>query len=90
MEGRWSVENKRQQLGGCGTHLQSQRSEGRGRRISEFKANLVYRAISSTAQAKQRNPPASSNSQKSEREGLEKREEEENRKGEKTWVESLS
>jgi hypothetical protein len=29
---------------------------GRGRRISEFKANLVYRVSSRTARAKQRNP----------------------------------
>jgi hypothetical protein len=30
--------------------------EGRGRRISEFKASLVYRVSSRTARATQRNP----------------------------------
>jgi hypothetical protein len=31
-------------------------AEGRGRRISEFEANLVYRVSSRTARATQRNP----------------------------------
>jgi hypothetical protein len=30
--------------------------EGRGRRISEFKASLVYKVSSRTARARQRNP----------------------------------
>jgi hypothetical protein len=39
-----------------GAHLQSQHSGGRGRRISEFEASLVYRGSSRTARATQRNP----------------------------------
>jgi hypothetical protein len=35
---------------------QSQHSGGRGRRISEFEASLVYRVSSRTARATQRNP----------------------------------
>jgi hypothetical protein len=42
---------------GCGgARLQSQHSGGRGRRISEFKASLVYKVRSRTASATQRNP----------------------------------
>ena len=37
--------------GGRGTHLLSQHSGGRGRQISEFKANLLYKPNSSTARA---------------------------------------
>jgi hypothetical protein len=36
--------------------LYSQYMGGRGRRISEFKASLVYRRSSRTARATQRNP----------------------------------
>jgi hypothetical protein len=35
---------------------------GRGRRISEFEANLVYRVSSSTPRATQRNPASKNNS----------------------------
>jgi hypothetical protein len=34
---------------------------GRGRRISEFKANLVYRVSSRTARATKRNPVSKKN-----------------------------
>jgi hypothetical protein len=36
---------------------------GRGRRISEFKASLVYRVSSRTARATQRNPVSKTNKQ---------------------------
>jgi hypothetical protein len=36
--------------------LSSQHSGGRGRRISEFEASLVYKVSSRTARATQRNP----------------------------------
>ena len=39
-----------------GTRLYSQHSGGRGRRISEFEASLVYKVNSKTARATQRNP----------------------------------
>jgi hypothetical protein len=39
-----------------GTRLQSQHSGGRGRRISEFEASLVYRVSSRTSRGIQRNP----------------------------------
>jgi hypothetical protein len=39
-----------------GALLSSQHSGGRGRRISEFEASLVYRVSSRTARATQRNP----------------------------------
>jgi hypothetical protein len=39
-----------------GARLWSQYSGGRGRRISEFKASLVYKVSSRTARAIQRNP----------------------------------
>jgi hypothetical protein len=39
-----------------GTGLYSQLSGGRGRRISEFQASLVYKVSSRTARAIQRNP----------------------------------
>jgi hypothetical protein len=39
-----------------GPRLYSQHSGGRGRRISEFEANLTYRVSSRTAKATQRNP----------------------------------
>jgi hypothetical protein len=42
---------------GCGSaHFLSQHLGGRGRRISEFKASLVYRVSFRTARATQRNP----------------------------------
>ena len=41
--------------GGGGAHLYSQHLGGRGRRISEFEASLVYRVSSRTARAIQRN-----------------------------------
>jgi hypothetical protein len=39
-----------------GSEFKSQHSGGRGRRISEFKASLVYRVRSRTARTTQRNP----------------------------------
>jgi hypothetical protein len=44
------------QPGGGGTRLSSQPSGGRGRRISEFEASLVYKVSSRIARATQRNP----------------------------------
>jgi hypothetical protein len=42
---------------GCGgAHLEFQHLGGRGRRISEFEASLVYRVSSMTGKAIQRNP----------------------------------
>jgi hypothetical protein len=41
---------------------------GRGRRISEFKASLVYRVSSRTARATQRNPISKNPKQKKEKE----------------------
>jgi hypothetical protein len=49
-------------LGGGGTHL-----GGRGRQISGFEANLVYKVSSRTARAIQRNP-VSKNRRERERE----------------------
>jgi hypothetical protein len=45
-------------LGSGGACLESQHlgDRGRGRQISEFKDNLVYRVSSRTARAVQRNP----------------------------------
>lgn len=40
----------------CGTHLWSQNLGGRGKGICEFKASVVYRAISRKARVTQRNP----------------------------------
>jgi len=48
--------------------------EGRGRRISEFEASLVYRVSSRTARATQRNP-VSKKKKKEEEEEKEKRKE---------------
>ena len=39
-----------------GSHLYSQHLGDRGRRMSEFEASLVYKVISRTARAIQRNP----------------------------------
>jgi hypothetical protein len=39
-----------------GARLLSQHSGGRGRRISEFEASLVYKVSSRTARAIQKNP----------------------------------
>jgi hypothetical protein len=39
-----------------GTRLQSKHSGGRGRRISELEASLVYRVSSRTTRATQKNP----------------------------------
>ena len=42
------------ELGGGGARLSSQHSGGRGRRISEFEASLVYRVSSRAARAAQK------------------------------------
>jgi hypothetical protein len=47
---------EKQTAGRGGARLKSQHSGGRGRRISEFKASLVYKVSSRTARAIQRNP----------------------------------
>jgi hypothetical protein len=44
------------EAGRGGTCLQSQHSGGRGRRISEFEASLVYKVSARTPRAIQRNP----------------------------------
>jgi hypothetical protein len=46
---------------------------GRGRRISEFEASLVYRVSSRTARATQRNPVSKKKKEKIEREKKKKR-----------------
>jgi hypothetical protein len=56
---------------------------GRGRRISEFKASLVYRVSSRTARATQRNPVSK---RKREREKERKREKERERETTKIYV----
>jgi hypothetical protein len=55
---------------------------GRGRRISEFEASLVYRVSSRTARAIQRNP-VSKNKQKKKKERKRERERERERKKER-------
>jgi hypothetical protein len=52
--------------------FKSQHLEGRGRRISEFEASLVYRVSSRTARATQRNP-VSKNQKKKKKRKKEKR-----------------
>ena len=47
--------------------LESQHLGGRGRRISEFEASLVYRVSSRTARAIQRNPVSKKQKQKARR-----------------------
>jgi hypothetical protein len=59
---------------------------GRGRQISEFEANLVYRVSSRTARATQRNPVLRNNNKKEEEEkekgaGGKRKEEEEKEEG---------
>ena len=49
---------------GYSTPLKIQHSRGRGKQISEFKVNLVYRASSRTARVTQRNPVAKKNKNK--------------------------
>jgi hypothetical protein len=46
-----------------GAHLESQHLGGRGRRISEFEASLVYKVSSRTARATPRNPVSKSQKQ---------------------------
>jgi hypothetical protein len=55
---------------------------GRGRRISEFEASLVYRVSSRTAKATQRNPV--SKNQKKKEKGKRKKKKKNNNKEEKT------
>jgi hypothetical protein len=43
---------------------------GRGRQISEFKASLVYKVISRTARAKQRNPVSRKKKKKKKKPGV--------------------
>jgi hypothetical protein len=50
---------------------------GRGRRISEFEASLVYRVNSSTARATQRNPVLKKKTKKQKKQNKTKKEEEE-------------
>jgi hypothetical protein len=50
--------------GSGGARLLSQHLGGRGRRISEFKARLVYKVSSRTARATQRNPVSKNKNKK--------------------------
>jgi hypothetical protein len=56
---------------------------GRGRRISEFEASLVYRVSSRTAKATQRNPVSKKTKKEEEEEKKEQGEEEEEEEEEK-------
>jgi hypothetical protein len=47
---------------------------GRGRRISEFKASLVYKVSSRTARATQRNPVSKNQKKKKKKKEKEKKE----------------
>jgi hypothetical protein len=51
-------------LSSGGTRLYSQHSGGKGRRISESEASLVYRVSSRTARAIQRNPVSKNQTKK--------------------------
>ena len=62
-------------MGSGGSHLQSQHPGGRGKWISDVKANLVYRVSSRMARATQRNPVLKKEGRG--RQGRRKREEEE-------------
>jgi hypothetical protein len=53
---------------------------GRGRRISEFEASLVYRVSSRTARATQRNPVSGNQKKKKEKKRKEKKRKEKKRK----------
>jgi hypothetical protein len=46
--------------------------EGRGRRISEFEARLVYKVSSRTARATQRKPVSKNQKEKKEKKGKER------------------
>jgi hypothetical protein len=52
----WKTQRTQGLPGGGGARLWSQHLGGRGRRITEFQASLVYRVSSRTARATQRNP----------------------------------
>jgi hypothetical protein len=62
------------------TQLESQHLGGRGRRISEFEASLVYRVSSRTARAAQRNPVSKKTKQTKKRKKERKKERKEGRK----------
>jgi hypothetical protein len=53
---------------------------GRGRRISEFKASLVYKVSSRTARAIQRNPVSKNETKRNETKRKEKKRKEKKRK----------
>jgi hypothetical protein len=67
-------------LGACGT----QNLRGRVRRISEFKASLVYKVSSTTGRATQRNP-VSKKKKKKKKKRKKKRESERNERNECLW-----
>jgi hypothetical protein len=54
---------------------------GRGRRISEFEASLVYRVRSRTARATQRNPVLKNKPKKKKKEGKQRKKGKEKGKG---------
>jgi hypothetical protein len=61
------LDRKLKLAGRGGTRLQSQHSGGRGRRISEFEASLVYKVSSRTARAIKRNPVSKKQNKKQNR-----------------------
>jgi hypothetical protein len=68
---------------------------GRGRRISEFKASLVYRESSRTARDTQKNPvlknkQTNKQTKKKERKRKEKDREEEGKMGRRMWLSSVA
>jgi hypothetical protein len=59
---------------------------GRGRRISEFEASLVYRVSSRTARATQRNPVSKNQNEKEKEKEKEKKQKTKNKKNLKVWL----
>jgi hypothetical protein len=57
---------------------------GRGRRISEFEASLVYRVSSRTAKATQRNPVSKNKTNKQQQKKKKKKEKEKKRRGQRS------
>jgi hypothetical protein len=59
---------------------------GRGRRISEFKASLIYKVSSSTARAIQRNPVSKNKTKQKERKKERKKEKEKRKRKRKKMM----
>jgi hypothetical protein len=58
--------------GSGGTYLSSHHLGGRGRRVSEFKATLVYKVSSRTAKATQRKPVSKKKTKKNKKQKTKK------------------